>query len=58
MSDHLKGLLITVIGVLVLSPDTLLIRLAGIEPWSLLVYRGHGTPVFRLVQQNIPGGAA
>jgi len=26
--------------VLVLSPDTLLIRLAGIEPWSLLVYRG------------------
>jgi len=40
MSDHLKGLLITVIGVLVLSPDTLLIRLAGIEPWSLLVYRG------------------
>ena len=40
MSDHLKGLLITVVGVLVLSPDTLLIRLAGIEPWSLLVYRG------------------
>ncbi len=40
MSDHQKGLLITLIGVLVLSPDTLLIRLAGIEHWSLLVYRG------------------
>ena len=40
MSDHLKGLLITLFGVLILSPDTLLIRLAGIEPWSLLVYRG------------------
>lgn len=40
MSDHLKGLLIALTGVLVLSPDTLLIRLAETEPWSLLVYRG------------------
>ena len=40
MSDHLKGLLFALTGVLVLSPDTLLIRLADIEQWSLLVYRG------------------
>ncbi|MCK5920205.1 MAG: DMT family transporter [Methylococcales bacterium] len=40
MSDHLKGLLITVLGVLVLSPDTVLIRLSGVDQWTLLVYRG------------------
>jgi len=40
MSDHLKGLLIAFTGVLVLSPDSLLIRLADIDPWALLVYRG------------------
>lgn len=40
MSDHLKGLLITFVGVLVLSPDTLLIRLAAIDQWAMLVYRG------------------
>ncbi len=40
MSKQLKGVLIAVFGVVVLSPDTLLIRLAGVEPWALLVYRG------------------
>lgn len=40
MPIHLKGLLIAVIGVLVLSPDTLLIRLADMNQWALLVYRG------------------
>lgn len=40
MSDHLKGLLIALAGVLVLSPDTLLIRLANIDQWAMLVYRG------------------
>ena len=40
MSDHLKGLLAALIGVLVLSPDALLIRLADIDHWALLVYRG------------------
>jgi drug/metabolite transporter (DMT)-like permease len=40
MSDHLKGLLLAFTGVLVLSPDSLLIRLADIDQWALLVYRG------------------
>jgi len=40
MSEHLKGLLITVAGVLVLSPDSLLIRLLEMDAWTLLVYRG------------------
>lgn len=40
MSDHFKGLLITFAGVLVLSPDSLLIRLADMDSWTLLVYRG------------------
>ena len=40
MSDHTKGLLFAFTGVLVLSPDSLLIRLADIDQWSLLVYRG------------------
>ena len=40
MSDHLKGLLIALAGVLVLSPDTLLIRLADMDQWAMLVYRG------------------
>jgi len=40
MSDHFKGLLITLIGVLVLSPDSLLIRMADMDSWTLLVYRG------------------
>lgn len=40
MSDHAKGLLITALGVLFVSPDTLLIRLAGLDVWSLSVWRG------------------
>ncbi len=40
MSDHFKGLLFTLLGVLVLSPDTLLIRLADMDQWAMLVYRG------------------
>lgn len=40
MSEHFKGLLITFAGVLVLSPDSLLIRLAGMDSWTFLVYRG------------------
>ena len=40
MSHHAKGLLITALGVLIISPDTLLIRLAGLDVWSLAVWRG------------------
>lgn len=40
LPDHQKGLLLTTLGVLVLTPDSLLVRLAGLEPFSLLVWRG------------------
>ena len=40
LADHQRGLLITTLGVLVLTPDSLLVRLIGMEPFSLLVWRG------------------
>ncbi|MEO3429192.1 DMT family transporter [Pelagibius sp. CAU 1746] len=40
LPDHQKGLLLTTLGVVVLTPDSLLVRLAGMEPFSLLVWRG------------------
>lgn len=40
MSDHAKGLLLTGLGILIVSPDTLLIRLVGLDIWSLAVWRG------------------
>lgn len=42
MSDYARGLLITLTGVLILSPDVLLIRLADIPEWTLMVWRGAG----------------
>ena len=40
MSDHLKGLLITTLGVLILSPDALLIRLLHADTWTVIFWRG------------------
>ncbi len=40
LSDRAKGILMAVVGVLVLSPDSLLIRLAGLDDFTLLFYRG------------------
>ena len=39
MSDYAKGLLITLTGVLIRSPDVLLIRLAGVPEWTLVEFR-------------------
>jgi drug/metabolite transporter (DMT)-like permease len=38
--QHLKGLGITGFGVLVLSPDALLIRLLSVDPWTTVMWRG------------------
>ena len=38
--DHRMGLALTTLGVLVLTPDTLLVRLIAIDPWSMMVWRG------------------
>ena len=40
MSQHLKGLLITLLGVFILSPDALLVRLAESDTWTILFWRG------------------
>lgn len=40
MSLHTKGLLITVLGVVLISPDSLLIRLIDADRWSILFWRG------------------
>ena len=40
LPDHQKGLLLTVLGVRVLTPDSLLVRLIDAEPFGLLVWRG------------------
>ncbi len=40
LSDRGKGILMAVIGVFVLSPDSLLIRLAALDGFSLIFYRG------------------
>ena len=37
---HAKGFLLTLFGVLVLTPDTLLLRLIPADAWSLVVWRG------------------
>jgi drug/metabolite transporter (DMT)-like permease len=40
LADHQKGLLLTTLGVLVLTPDSLLVRLIDAEPFTVLVWRG------------------
>ena len=42
MNEHSRGYLITGGGVLILSPDALLIRLLGDAPWNILFWRGLG----------------
>lgn len=40
LPDHAKGMLITVAGVLAISPDSLLVRLVSTDIWTLLFWRG------------------
>jgi drug/metabolite transporter (DMT)-like permease len=40
LPPHLKGLIVTVAGILVLSPDSLLVRLIATDVWTLLFWRG------------------
>jgi drug/metabolite transporter (DMT)-like permease len=39
-SNHAKGLTLGIIGVLLLSPDTLIIRLVDSDPWTFIAWRG------------------
>ena len=40
LSNQQKGSLLAFIGVMFITPDSLLIRLSGLDTWSLLFYRG------------------
>ena len=40
ISDHAKGLLITTVGVLAITPDSLLVRLIAANTWTILFWRG------------------
>ena len=40
LSDRGKGILMALVGVVVLSPDSLMIRLAGLDDYTLIFYRG------------------
>jgi len=40
LTDKQKGISLSIIGVLVITPDSLLIRLISIPSWELLFYRG------------------
>ena len=40
MSDQAKGLTLAIVGILVLTPDTLLIRLIAVDEWRFLAWRG------------------
>ena len=39
-SDQKKGMLLAFTAILFITPDTLFIRLAGLESWNLIFYRG------------------
>ena len=51
ISDHLKGILITTLGVIVLSPDAILMRLLNADTWTILFWRGitFSTGIFLLM---------
>ncbi|MDX6749156.1 DMT family transporter [Geminicoccaceae bacterium 1502E] len=42
ISDYARGFLVTALGVLIISPDALLIRLIGADEWTILFWRGMG----------------
>jgi drug/metabolite transporter (DMT)-like permease len=42
MQHRLKGTLIALAGVVVLSPDAMLVRLSGVDLWSMVFWRGLG----------------
>ncbi|MBO67203.1 MAG: EamA family transporter [Acidiferrobacteraceae bacterium] len=39
-NNNLKGAMLTAVGILILSPDILLLRLIGADLWTLLFWRG------------------
>ena len=40
LSDQKKGIFLSLIGILIITPDSLFIRLVKINSWDLVFYRG------------------
>ena len=40
LSDQKKGTLLAFVGIMFITPDSLLIRLSNVESWNLIFYRG------------------
>ena len=49
LNNQQKGSLLAFVGVMFITPDSLLIRLSNIETWGMLFYRGAIPFVFVLV---------
>ena len=39
-NNHSKGWILGILGILTLSPDTLIIRLVDSDPWTFIAWRG------------------
>ncbi len=39
-SGHVRGLVLGVVGVVVISPDALIVRSVGVDPWTTILWRG------------------
>ncbi|WP_298675851.1 DMT family transporter [uncultured Lentibacter sp.] len=57
MSDQMKGLLITLMGVLFVVPDSLFIRLIDVPPLEISFWRGLGTGLIVLAYVLLSSGA-
>lgn len=57
-SNHAKGLMLGILGVLLLSPDTLIIRLVDADPWTFIAWRGGLMTIGMMVIMVLRFGAA
>lgn len=48
-SDHTRGALMALVGIFVLSPDALILRLVDTDQWSLIFWRGSVSAITLLV---------
>jgi len=48
LSNHSKGVLISIVGVMAIAPDGLLVRLVDANAWTLLFWRGAVSAIFIL----------
>ena len=58
LSDHMKGVLLTAGGFIVISPDALIIRLISADSWTLMFWRGllSAVGLFALIALRYGGG--